>query len=125
MDNSFFEGFSQAPAWVQIWVYWMMFINTAGLVFIRRTEGRIVFIVWILNATTMMLAAELNGYNRLLGLVHVIWWTPLLAYCWQRRKKIELSTLYGKWLAVLMATIATSLVMDAIDVIRYYLGDTT
>ena len=119
----FMEGLLAAPLWVQVWVVWLMVVNTAAFIFFKQREGRIVSIVWVLNGASMMIAAELIGYTRLLGLVHIVWWTPLLFLLIRSRKGFETSTFYGRWLYVLMGTIATSLIIDYIDVVRYVLGD--
>lgn len=58
---------------VQFWVYWMMLLNTAALLFIGTREGRVVFAVWIGNAISMMLLFWLLGWVKLLGLSHVVW----------------------------------------------------
>lgn len=66
---------------------------------------------------------ELNGFNRLLGLSHVIWWTPLVLYLLRRLSGTEFSSPFGRWVRVLIATNGLSLVVDYIDVMRYILGD--
>ncbi len=69
----------------------------------------------------------LNGYNRLLGLFHVVCWTPLLIYLWKNRPRENrdasgAAALYPRWLRTLFITDLASLAVDYIDVLRYLLG---
>ncbi|MES1945316.1 hypothetical protein PC39_14412 [Salinisphaera sp. PC39] len=112
-----------APWWLQAWVGWMMVANTASVVFLRHREARWVLTVWIGNVITMMALYEAVGYVRLLGLSHVLWWTPLLAYLFAVRGRFAQAGAFGAWARALTVTIAVSLVIDYIDVIRYFMGD--
>jgi len=109
------------PLWVQIWVGWMMVINTASVLFLTKRIGRVVFVVWNLNGITMLWLFANLGYNRLLGLSHVIWWTPLLIYLWKVRKDAKWPIFYRRWYEVLSVTIGLSLILDYLDVLRYLL----
>jgi hypothetical protein len=103
----------------------MILINTASLIFLRRMEARWVLGAWLCNFVFMSVLYELNGYNRLLGLSHVIWWTPLLVYLFRRRARLSPDPPFRLWIQVLFLTNAISLVVDYIDVIRYAFGDRT
>lgn len=113
----------QEPLWLQAWVGWMMLINTASLVFLKQPSARVVLVAWIGNIITMSVLYEMVGYVRLLGLSHVIWWTPLAIYLYKQRAQFDVQTLFGKWARVLLVTIIVSLVVDYIDVVRYFMGD--
>ncbi len=117
------EFLAAEPAWLQAWVYWMMAVNTASVLFVRHRGAQLVLALWIGNIITMSLLFEWNGYNRLLGLSHVIWWTPLLVLLWRGRRSVPRTGLYPRWLAVVFVTDAASLVIDYVDVVRYALGD--
>lgn len=116
------DGIGSMPIGWQIWVYWMMLINTASILFVRHVEARIVLAVWIAAAITMTLMAEMWGYVRLLGLGHLIWWTPLVVYLIPKVRKMDTS-IFRVYLIVLLATICASLVIDAADVLRYGAGE--
>ncbi len=112
------------PLWLQAWVGWMVLVNFAGaVIFIRRPEAK-----WVLGA---IIAAALfmgwlygqYGFQRILGLAHVAFWTPLMIYLWSRRTQWNLSALSGKWLAAVFVTDVTSLVIDYADVVRYLAGE--
>lgn len=113
----------QEPLWLQAWVGWMMVLNTACLLFLRQRTAKIVLVAWIGNILTMAVLYEVVGYVRLLGLSHVIWWTPLVIYLWRQRGQFPTQTAFGVWVRVLLLTNAASLVIDYIDVARYLMGD--
>ena len=110
------------PAWLVAWVMTMMVLNTAAVFFLSRTEARWILAAWVGNLIFMSTLFEFFGYVRLLGLSHVIFWTPLLVYLFARRNSWDLSSLSGKYIALLFAVNATSLVIDYIDVGRWLAG---
>ena len=111
------------PWWLQAWVGWMMAVNTASVAFLRHREARWVLAVWVGNVITMMALYEAVGYVRLLGLSHVLWWPQLLVYQFAVRGRFARAGAFGVWARALTVTIAISLVIDYIDVVRYAMGD--
>lgn len=120
---SFMGHILQQPLSIPLWVGWMVVVNTACLAFLRHPVGRWVLIAWVGNMITMQTLFALNGYNRLLGLSHVLWWTPLLIYLVRQRPRLAAGSAVSRWVGILTATIALSLVLDYLDVVRYLLGD--
>jgi hypothetical protein len=118
-----FDHILQEPLWLRLWVFWMIGVNTLSLVFLRHIEARWVLGAWLGNLVLMSVLFELNGYNRLLGLSHVVWWTPLLIYLFRRRDQLPAVGAYTTWVKVLFLTNGVSLIVDYIDVARYALGD--
>ncbi len=123
MPSDFTHHLLQQPMWVQVWVAWMGLVNTASLVFLRRTEARVILGVFAGNFVFMNALFMLNGFNRLLGLSHVIFWTPLVVYLVRRLWKLEQASAFGVWVRVLALTNGLSLVIDYVDVVRYLMGD--
>ena len=124
MNGVLMEGIMSMPLVWKLWVFWMMTVNTASIVFCwKNIEARFILGVWIPNGIMMSFLAEQVGYVRLLGVSHIIWWTPLVAYLIMRRKHLEVGTIYGKWVYTVLITNAASLVVDYIDVIRYLAGE--
>ena len=117
------EGINSMPLGWRIWGNWMILINMASLLFIRLREAQFVLAAWIENAAGITLMAQLMGYARLLGIVHVVFWTPLAVYLFVRLRTIERGTWLARYLAVLLATITVSLAIDYVDVARYALGE--
>ena len=123
MDGVLMDGIMQMPIGWKLWVFWMMIVNTASIFFLKHNEGRYCLALWIPNGITMTLLAEQLGYVRLLGVSHIIWWTPLIIYLFLRRKQFDLKTLSGKWAVVLLVTNSVALAFDYVDLIRYVAGD--
>ncbi len=118
------EQLAQEALWLQLWVGWLVVANLAALIFVvKSVEARWVVGLFILNALFMQWLYSQVGYVRLLGLSHVIFWTPLLIYLWKRRKFTYLSTWTGKYLYLVFITDGISLLVDYVDVARYLLGD--
>ena len=63
------------------------------------------------------------GYVRLLGLPHIVFWTPMLLYFWKVVPGLEPSLL-KKYLYLVMGINFISLLFDYVDVARYLLGST-
>lgn len=123
--RAFMQDLSAGPAWIFTWV------NFIGIVFMlaipfsfSRVEARWALLAMLLALPSMMALHAVVGMVRLLGIVHVVFWTPLAVYLWRRRGSWRVKdTLAGKWLVVLFATILVSLAFDYTDVVRYLLGD--
>lgn len=111
------------PLYLQVWVFWLVVINTACIFFLREVEARWVLVAWVGNIIFMTALFELNGYNRLLGLSHIVWWTPLVIYLHRRRRGISGDSLFEGWVRTLFVTNLISLVIDYVDVVRYLAGD--
>lgn len=122
MQDNMMVKIMAEPLWLQGWVFWMMILNTAALFFLGTREGKVVLACWIGNIITMSVLYEMVGYVRLLGLSHVIWWTPLVIYLFRRRDSFPAGVV-TTWLWILLATNSASLVIDYIDVVRYFMGD--
>ena len=123
MQGVLMDGIMSMPLGWQAWVFWMMMVNTASLFFLKHKEARFCLAVWIPNAITMTLLAEQIGYVRLLGISHIVWWTPLIIYLFLRRKQFDLKTVAGKWVVVMLITNSVSLAIDYVDVARYIAGN--
>jgi hypothetical protein len=117
-----FEQIAREPFWLQAWIYWLIFVNTASVLFVRRPEGRFALLAWIASIVTMGRLFESFGYTRILGLAHVIWWTPLVIWLFGRRAGFGEGA-FGGWARWLLLTNAVSLAIDYVDVARWALGE--
>lgn len=127
------EHIALEPLWLWSWVTWIAVVNVAVIVFVVRwhdghvTRGPIE--VFVILATLVAIALFMEwlysqvGYVRLLGLVHIVFWTPLAAYLWTRLKLHPVRSVFGIYLRILLITIVASLVIDYIDVGRYLSGE--
>ncbi|HWP67003.1 MAG TPA: hypothetical protein VNO26_13975 [Candidatus Limnocylindria bacterium] len=110
------------PAWLQLWIAWMGLVNLASVGFLRHVQARWVLGAFLAAGALMNLLYATNGFNRLLGLGHVVFWTPLVVYLWRQRPELQPGPLRA-WLSAVLATNTTSLLVDYADVARYLLGD--
>ena len=98
-------------------------VNLASLFFLGRSQARVVLAVFLVNLLFMSVLHAWVGYERLLGLSHVLLWTPLLVYLWRSGALHGAEDWFRRWARVLFATNAASLVVDYVDVVRYLLGE--
>lgn len=116
---------ASGPTWVRIWVNFMvlMFLPAAVFAFYRR-QARWLVLVMVLNVIFMLWLYAQVGYVRLLGLPHVVLWTPLVIAWWKTRAQWRVKeTIIGKWILAVFVTMIISLVFDYADVTRYLLGE--
>ena len=108
------------------WQLWLMLLVIANMIiplfFLNRLEGQVVLGTFLASMILTTVLTGLSGFGRLLGLGHILW-IPLLYFLWARLGQIPADDFFGIWIRVLMALNATSLVIDATDVIRYLAGD--
>ena len=120
--------FSLASGWMIVWLYWMSFaiiVTPTVLVFSKATrlDAAIVFLTNLAMFVGMSWVYDQMGYVRLMGIVHVILWTPLFIYLFLRAKNGEMPLLCRLAIWMFIATLAVSLVFDYTDVARYFLGE--
>lgn len=111
------------PWWLLTWIIWLGFVNTLSLAFLSEVEARWTLAAFVGSFLFMSVLYEINGYNRLLGLAHVVFWTPLVIYLYRRLTNLVGPRLFERWIRLLLATIGLSLVIDYVDVLRYLMGD--
>lgn len=110
------------PGWLVAWVLWMMAVNLASVAWVAtRVEARWVLLGFALAAGIMQVLFWAAGYVRLLGLAHVLAWTPLVVYLARRWPRLEPGA-YRAWVGLVLATDVASLLIDYTDVLRYLLG---
>jgi hypothetical protein len=120
--------FMLASGWMTVWLYWMSFaiiVTPLVLVFSKATrlDALIVLLTNIAMLVGMAWIYEQMGYVRLMGIVHVILWTPLFIYLFLRAKNGEMPLLCRLIIWMFVATLAVSLVFDYTDAVRYLLGE--
>ena len=83
------EAIATLPMWVQVWINWMTFVIIGimlALVFSKTTrlDALIILLTGILAALAMNWLYAQVGFVRLLGIVHILIWTPLVIYFLRR-----------------------------------------
>lgn len=108
-----------------LWVGLLAGVNmVGGVVFIRTMEGRLALACLMLAFMIMWGIYVQKGFVRLLGLGHLIAWTPQVV--WYTHVVLEGSAAgwFLYWLIAVLVVNGISLVIDFVDVVRYTLGDT-
>ncbi len=119
----FNRGLMEMPIHWQLWMMLLIAVNLViPLFFLRHIEARYALGAVILSMVLFSLLTAQFGFTRILGLGHLPW-VPLLLYLWKRLDRIPSGDLFGIWIRTLMGLNAISLLIDAVDVTRYVLGE--
>ncbi len=113
----FFVELMQQPIWIPIWLFFLMIINLASLGFWYEPLAKIIFITFMTSAMLMMGLYSRFGFEKILGLGHILW-VPLLVYVLMQLPIVEVS--FKSYLVVLSISIAISLAFDITDVWKYF-----
>lgn len=121
----FFKAMLSMP---KPWVAWVMLLMTVNMVvpifFIETLEAQVVLATMMASAALMMFLFAQKGFVRLLGLGHVLW-IPLVFWLSARVDFASASTGLEQWLLAVIVLNGLSLIIDAVDVIRYAKGERT
>jgi len=106
----------------RLWGWWLVGINAACLFFISHIEAQVVLVVTTLAVTGQTLIYQRLGFTRILGTTHILW-IPMFAWMGTRIDTIASEPALSMWLGLLFMTNLVSLVIDAIDAIRFVNGE--
>ncbi len=119
----FNKGMMKMPFHWQLWLVLLLTVNLiVPFFYIDRVEAQVVIAVLVASFVLSTILTARVGFTRLLGLGHILW-IPLLWFLWTRLVQNPPHDLFGIWIRTLMTLNAMSLVIDAVDVIRYIAGD--
>ena len=109
------------PMWVQYWMYWMMAVLFAApLIFVfTRVEARWLVLAMVATVVSTMALGMAVGWNKLWGVTHLVFWTPVVVYYIKRWPVVEKRSVFGVWFVLALATMIVSLVFDAKDFVEY------
>ena len=128
MMEAFEADVQLLPQWVQ---YWMDFLGAvlilSPLILLTgkktRIPGLIMLASTLLVIPTMLWLHGQMGMVRLLGIVHVVVWTPLVIYLWKRVRNDPPGRFYTAILWIVIATLTVALAFDYTDVLRWLMGE--
>ena len=121
--TKFNKGLMNSSLPVKLWVGLLVIFNMIiPLFFLERLEAQVVLAAIMASMLLMTLITSTTGFSRLLGLGH-IFWIPLLYFLGTHLDQIPPDDGFGVWVRALMVINATSLVIDAVDVLRYLAGE--
>ncbi len=122
------EAIATQPSWVQWWINWMGIVIVGSMIALlfsktTRRDSAVILVTSLAVFFLMMWLYQQVGFVRLLGIVHVVIWTPLAIYFWRRLRNPAIATPFRQVIWVFLATIIVSLMFDYVDVVRYLLGE--
>jgi len=118
--------------WVKVWLFWLNIVLFSAVFFINEPLGQYTLLSLIPTVILLLVIAyHYGGLVRLLGLGHLIPWTPLLTYAILRLSthwvgpKIVLtnSPWLFLWAILLVLSLAICLAFDLYDVLRWWRGE--
>ncbi len=119
----FHRGLLGMPPHWQLWLGLLVGANlVAPLFFLEHVEAQVTVAALLVSMALMTALTARFGFSRILGLGHVAW-LPLLAFLLYRVTEVPATTAFGFWLRTVIVLDAISLVLDAVDVVRFLRGD--
>jgi len=125
-----FEQFYQdvmtrSPEWVLIWLQVLVATLSISILFgLFRHEARAILFGTLMGMAMMMVIYAQFGFTRILGVGHILFWTPTLFYMISLQGTLAVrKTWFGRWLWLAILVMGGSLVFDYSDLVRYLLGD--
>lgn len=124
------EAIALQPAWVGYWLNWLL-VGTLLLPLVlmiwrqSRLAAAVTIVATLLGGGGVTVLYNAMGYVKLLGLPHVILWTPVAYFLWRQVSREDIPVWPRRIMWVVLATILVSLAFDYTDVIRYLLGERT
>ena len=118
------DHINSSPLHWKLWMNVLMIFNFGAILFaLKDVRARWVVMAMIGNGLFMSVLYSQFGYTRILGLSHIVFWTPLLVYLWKKRNAFLDHVWATRWMWGVMIVNGLSLLIDYTDVIRYLLGD--
>lgn len=125
---SFEEALAQLPQWVQHWMNFIALVlalSTITFLIVKTTRwlGAYMVVSTIALFLIMTWIYDQMGMVRLLGIVHIVFWTPLVVYLWRRLRSNPPQKYVALLMWLLLATLTVALVFDYYDVLRWVMGE--
>ena len=111
------------------WNIWVMFlggVNILGaVVFFNSFEAKFALVGMFGSMFVMQIIYQKYGFVRLLGLGHIIFWVPFVAWnVIQLTNDYQMGEYFKFWLIAVSVLNALSLIFDIVDVYRFFKGET-
>jgi asparagine N-glycosylation enzyme membrane subunit Stt3 len=124
------QALETQPLWVQYWNYFMVFcivLVPLSLLIWKQSRFTSVIVVAasLLAGVGVFRIFDALGYVKLLGLPHVIVWTPLVWFLFRQIKRNDMPVWPRRIMLLVLAVFLVSLSFDYVDVLRYVLGEKT
>ncbi len=110
------------------WQVWLGVLVAANIVvplfFIHTLEAQVVLATAIAGLVIMSVIFSMKGFVRLMGIGH-IGWLPLVFWLATKLENAPADSTFGYWLMAVIVLDSLSLIIDTIDVLRYFKGERT
>ena len=125
---TFDEALTTQDQWIQFWIMFMGVVILGSIIILlfskaTRMDAAIIAIAMIAVYPAMLWLYDQVGFVRLLGIVHIIFWGPLVVHLFRRLVDATIITPFRQVIWLLLATLCISLAFDVTDVARYLLGE--
>ena len=118
--KDFMKGIGSLALGWQLWIALMVGLNMiAPLAFLSHLEAQVTLAAILLSATTGLILTKVQGFTKLLGLMHV-YWLALVPFLYSRLESASSSELFFNWMLSVIVVNSLSLVIDTADVIQYF-----
>ncbi len=119
----FNQGLLAMPVHLQAWVLLLISVNiVTPFFFLEHVEAQAVLAAGALGMVLMTALTARFGFSRIIGVGHIAW-VPLLGFLWSQLPEIPATDAFGIWLRAVIVLDVTSLVLDAVDAVRFARGD--
>lgn len=121
------------PGWLLAYLFVLVAANLGAVFFVAkrtdkgwrpRYEAIAIVVAFVLASEFMEYLYQQYGYVRLLGLAHIVFWTPVYAWIFTHRKDYAATPYFAKFVLFYLVMAGISLSIDLLDVVRYLLGET-
>ncbi len=124
------EALALQPAWVGYWLkvlFVCAYLLPFALLIWKQSRKAGIFAVIASFAAGFATAKlyDVVGYVKLLGLPHIVFWTPLSIYLIMQLRKPDMAKAPRYIMMAIVGAILISLAFDYTDLIRYLAGDRT
>ena len=128
IDMTLPEAIATLPSWIGLWLNVLMlggFILPVILLIWRESRWIAIcaLVAGVASAYSVGEMFEMGGYTKLLGLPHILFYTPLVIVLWQNLMHGNMSNWPHRITWVVLLIICISLAFDYIDVLRFWAGD--
>ena len=106
----------------RIWAILLVLVNVAAVFFLDTLYGQAALAAIVFGVVVMVAIHMRCGFVRLLGIGHILW-IPMLIWFAVEIPTLEPGSLLRNWMTLLLIFNSISLIIDAIDVMRYVRGE--
>ena len=111
------------PLRLQLWMGLLVAANLVAPFFLLgHVEARVTLAAGLISMMLMTGLTARFGFSRIVGLGHLAW-LPLLVFLVGSVTEVPATTGFGLWLRSVIVLDAISIVLDAVDVVRFMRGD--